>query len=125
MTARLAALSRRQLLHTLAGLGVGSAVFQRALAAQVEQTGAVTPEMVKQAEWIAGLQLAEEDRKTVAGSLQGLLRDFGTLRKLKLDNSVPPAVQFHPAGWSPATEAISRGSVTLTESAAPKKPDSA
>ena len=53
---------RRTLLKGLAGLGVGTATFRRALAAQAAQAGAVTPEMIKQAEWIAGLELTEEER---------------------------------------------------------------
>jgi hypothetical protein len=48
-------LTRRHLFKVLAGLGIGSTVFQRALAAQGEQTPAVTVEMIRQAEWIAGL----------------------------------------------------------------------
>src|SRR5262249_32597985 len=92
---------------------------------QVEQAAAVTPEMIKQAEWIAGLQLTDADRKTLAQGLQPLLRDFATLRQIKLDNGVPPAGLFHPAGWQPGADAQPRGSVSLTESAAPKRPDSA
>ena len=58
--------TRRQLLQTLGAIGIGSTVFQRALAAQVEQAGSVTPEMIAQAEWIAGLKLSEEDRKSTS-----------------------------------------------------------
>lgn len=117
-------LTRRKLLQTLGGLGIGSAVFQRALAAQVEKGALVTPEMIQQAEWIAGLQLSEADRKALTGSLTQLLRDFATLRKVKLDPSVPPAVQFHPVGWHATVAGQARGTVTLTESAAPTRPDS-
>src|ERR1700686_4534991 len=41
--------NRRQVLRLLARLGVGSAVFQRALAAEAQQTGTVTTEMIHQA----------------------------------------------------------------------------
>src|SRR5262245_445668 len=37
--------TRRQVLQVLGALGVGSAVFQRALAAQAQQAATVTPEM--------------------------------------------------------------------------------
>ena len=63
-----APVSRRNLLASLASLGLGTAVFQRALVAQVEGKGPVTVEMVKQAEWIAGLELTEEERKATASS---------------------------------------------------------
>jgi hypothetical protein len=55
--------ARRQFLKSVAALGVGSATFQRALAAQVEPEKPVTAEMVAQAEWIAGLSLTDEERK--------------------------------------------------------------
>ena len=53
---------RRAVLKGLAALGVGTATFRRALAAQAAQAGPVTPEMIKQAEWIAGLDLTDEER---------------------------------------------------------------
>ena len=55
-------LDRRTVLAGLTGLGVGTATFRRALAAQAAQAGAVTPEMIKQAEWVAGLELTEDER---------------------------------------------------------------
>ena len=120
-------ITRRRLLHNLGALGIGSAVLQRALAAQVEEAGTVTPEMIQQAEWIACLKLSEEDRKTLAKALQATLRDFAVLRKIKLENGVPPAVQFHPACGAGGQFAGASGrlenSVTLTETAAPKRPD--
>ena len=74
----------------LGALGIGSTVFQRALIAQAQPAASVTPEMVKQAEWIAGLNLSEEDRKTTAQALQRLLGQLQTLRQVKLDNGVAP-----------------------------------
>src|SRR5262249_52748176 len=115
--------TRRQLLHTLAALGVGPAVFQRALAAQAEKAATVTPEMVQQAEWIAGITLSEEDRKAAARSLTQVLRDFDTMRGVKLDNSVPPALCFFPA-VGPAPGEATRGNVQFHDLAAPKRPDS-
>jgi hypothetical protein len=115
--------TRRHLLKALAGLGVGSAVFQRALAAQAEKAPAVTPEMVQQAEWIAGLKLSEADRKSLAQSLTQMVRDFETMRGVKLPNHVPPALAFNPAPWLPPAPAGHRGSVEPISRAAPKKPD--
>ena len=43
---------------------------------QAEKAVTVTPEMVQQAEWIAGLKLSEADRKSLAGALTGSLRQF-------------------------------------------------
>ena len=47
--------TRRFVLGALAGLGVGTATFRRALAADAVRVGKVTPEMVQQAEWVAGI----------------------------------------------------------------------
>ncbi|HLN30168.1 MAG TPA: amidase [Gemmataceae bacterium] len=116
--------TRRQLLQTLGAIGIGSTVFQRALAAQVEQAGSVTSEMIAQAEWIAGLKLSEEDRKTTSRALQSRLRDFDTLREIKLDNSVAPALCFNPAPWQARGNDQPRGSVAPIDKVAPKRPDS-
>jgi Asp-tRNA(Asn)/Glu-tRNA(Gln) amidotransferase A subunit family amidase len=105
-------------------MGIGSAVFRRALAAQVEQAQTLTTEMLGQAEWIAGLQLSDEDRKAIVQGVQQTLRDCETLRRVRLDNSVSPAVVFQPAPWQ-ATREERRGTVCLSEPAPPKRPDSA
>lgn len=89
--------SRRHMLAALAGAGVGTVAFQRALAAQAEQAGKVTPELIEQAEWIAGIKLAEEDRQAVAAAVQRDQRKFETLRQVDLRNSVPPALSFFAA----------------------------
>jgi hypothetical protein len=94
--------SRRQVLRVRAGLGVGSGVFQRALAAQASETATVTPEMIEQAEWIGGFDLAEDDRKAAARAVQQSLREFQALRAVPLDNGVPPALVFQPAAPEPA-----------------------
>lgn len=118
-------LSRRQILQALGALGVGSAVFRRAVAAQVEGAAAVTSEMIRQAEWIAGLKLSEEERKTTAQAVQQALREMGALRQIKLDNAVPPALVFNPAPWQTPGADRPRGTVDLIETAALQRPDAA
>ena len=78
-------LHRRQALKTLGALGIGTTVFQRALAQQVSQSGKITAEMVEQAEWIAGLQLSEEEREATSRSLQNLLQDISQMRQVTLE----------------------------------------
>jgi Asp-tRNA(Asn)/Glu-tRNA(Gln) amidotransferase A subunit family amidase len=115
--------TRRRLLQFLAGLGVGSVVFRRALAAAADKAPTVTADMVKQAEWIAGLKLSDEDRKTLAESLNRQQHDFQAMRAVKLANRVPPALSFHPAPWlPPSTEPVRRGAEPIVQ-AAPKRPD--
>lgn len=116
--------TRRRVLKALTGLGVGSVVFQRALAAQAEKSSTVTPDMVQQAEWIAGLELNEADRTSTAAAVNRELNNFRQLRAIELQNSDAPAVSFNPAPWlSPARDG-DRGTVRPTETAAPLRPQS-
>src|SRR5262245_52563127 len=113
--------SRRQAFKFLAGLGVGTATFQRALAAQAEQPGPVTAEMIKQAEWVAGIKLSEDERKGLASSLTAIKRDLRTLRELKLDQGAAPAVSFQPAPWLPPASPV-RGLCEISDGPEPKRP---
>jgi Asp-tRNA(Asn)/Glu-tRNA(Gln) amidotransferase A subunit family amidase len=113
--------SRRQLLLALAAAGIGPAVFHRAVVAQAEQSGTVTPEQLKQAEWVAGITLSDAERKTIARAVSNRLRGLANLRKLKLDNSVPLPLAFNPApGLEPARRT---GTVEPTTAAVPQRPD--
>ena len=88
--------SRRGVLATLASLGVGSTVFARAVAAQAESAPGVTTEMIRQAEWIAGLELSDDDREKMLRRLNREAKGLEKLRAVSIDNSVPPALTFHP-----------------------------
>ena len=88
---------RRQILGVLTAAGVGTAAFQRALASQAAQDKKVTPEMVKSAEWIAGIELTDEERKEAASAVERSKRGFQTVRQVKLDNDVAPMLSFHAA----------------------------
>ena len=114
--------SRRGVLSALAGIGVGSAAFQRALAAQADEARAVTAEMVEQAAWIAGIELDEEERERVARDLQRAIGDFEAMRNVALENAVPPAIVFHPAPWLPPAAGGERGRVVPSETVPPERP---
>jgi Asp-tRNA(Asn)/Glu-tRNA(Gln) amidotransferase A subunit family amidase len=119
-----APISRRGVLSALAGLGLGTAAFQRALAWQAEQAGKVTPDLIQQAEWIAGIALSDDDRKTIANSIDRDQRRFEALRKVELTNSVPPAFAFFAAPPQESGRDVRRDEVRPIESASPQKPDS-
>jgi Asp-tRNA(Asn)/Glu-tRNA(Gln) amidotransferase A subunit family amidase len=106
----------------LAGLGIGSSAFQRALAAQADPDSKVTPEMVQQAEWIAGLKLTENEHKVLASALTHAQGSFETMRRVSLPNHVPPALHFNPAPGQ-GTTGGERGKVEPTTNMAPPKPD--
>lgn len=103
--------NRRQVLAALAAAGIGSAVFRRALAWQTENAPSVTAEMIRQAEWIAGLELTDEEREATAGAVNSILEDFAAMRAVDVSYEVPPALFFDPTvGVSQlAREAASAG----------------
>lgn len=111
---------RRQLLATLAGLGLSSTVFERAIVAQAPSTGAITEEMLQQAEWIAGMKLTAEERKGILNKINGSQRGYAAMRKVSMPNDVPLALSFTPSATPvPASE---RGTVEPSARAVPKKP---
>jgi Asp-tRNA(Asn)/Glu-tRNA(Gln) amidotransferase A subunit family amidase len=123
MTTSAGSPSRREVLGLLAALGVGTTAFQRALAVQAENAPKLTPEMIQQAEWIAGLKLSDDDRKALVGALTEAQRRFTAMRALKLPNGVPLALSFNPAPWLPPSTEPSRGSVEPISHDAPKRPE--
>lgn len=115
---------RRAALKTLAALGVGTPIFRRALAAQAGEAGKVSPEMVKQAEWIAGLTLTDAERETTARALEQSLESFGELRKVEVGYDVPPALTFLPTPGHRSVDGVRRNRAVPTEPHAPRRPDS-
>jgi len=117
--------SRRELFTTVAALGIGSATFQRAVAVEVAaqpKAMAVTPEMVKNAEWVAGITLTEDERTAVAAALSGTQNRLAALRRLDIGYDVPPALLFNPTPGEPPSTA-GRGKVEPSKLANPvKKP---
>lgn len=116
--------TRRATLKALAGLGIGTTTFHRALSAQADQAGTVTTEMIRQAEWIAGLELTDEERETTARSMQRSLNAFKALRGVEVGYDVPPALAFVPAPGLRPSEGVRRNQANPTEANAPKRPDS-
>src|ERR1043166_7512533 len=100
--------NRRELLAALGALGIGPIVFQRAAVAvaadpvkEAAKVTTITPEMIKEAEWIAGVTLGEDERKAVARTLTQSLRGQDAARQIELTNDVAPAVRFDPMPGQP------------------------
>ena len=89
---------RRRVLKVLSlcGAGAGTGVFTRALAALAAGEPEVTSNMIRRAEWIAGLNLTDADRQLLAEDLGKTIAGFEKLRAVPLDNSVLPALFFDP-----------------------------
>ena len=122
-TSRTAAIDRRQLFTMLAAAGVGTACFQRAVAAQVSQTAAVTPAMVQESAWIADLELSEEEINSTTQRIQNALSKFRSLRAVPVEYDVPPALYFSASPVSVANPAKPNRQVTASPiPSAPKRP---
>jgi Asp-tRNA(Asn)/Glu-tRNA(Gln) amidotransferase A subunit family amidase len=119
------AVGRRAVLRGLTAAGVGSLVFRRALAAESSASGKVTPEMIRQAEWISGLELTEKERDEAARSVERTMRSVAELRNVEVGYEVPPALTFFAAAPSRGASGESRRNrATASETHAPKRPDS-
>ena len=119
-------LNRRKALSILAATGVGTTVFQRALAATAEG-GPISPQMVVDAEWVAGIELTEPQREAVVKAFKSARKDLEHIRAIDLDNSLLPGLNFTPLA-SPAARPDPRG-YDVTASPAPdheavSRPDS-
>jgi Asp-tRNA(Asn)/Glu-tRNA(Gln) amidotransferase A subunit family amidase len=115
---------RRTILKSLASLGVGTVVFQRALAVTAADAGKVTPEMIRDAEWITGLTLTDEERASTAANVERSLQARKLIREYPVGYATPPALHFHPAPQQPASVYQRVGRVELREAAEPRRPDS-
>lgn len=90
-------LDRRTALAAIAGWGIGTVVFQRALAAEVAKNNRITADMIRHAEWIAGLELTDQQRNETARQVELAIRQFDAMRAVPVDYSVPPAIHFNAA----------------------------
>ena len=88
-------IDRRSALAALAGLGIGTTTFQRALVAQLETGVDLTAEMIAQAEWVAGLELSEQERQRAARSVAKMLEHYATNRSAEVDYSTAPCLRFN------------------------------
>jgi Asp-tRNA(Asn)/Glu-tRNA(Gln) amidotransferase A subunit family amidase len=93
---------RRRVLKAITTVGVGSALFGRALVTLAAGKDKVTTGMIKEAEWVAGVSFTAADRKLMLDGVNEALRDYAAMRAVALDNSVAPALRFDPAPLAPA-----------------------
>src|SRR5579859_5849381 len=100
-------LTRRRSLAVLGSAGIGTAVFQRALAAYATG-GPVSSEMVADAEWVAGIKLTDAQREAVVKVFKGAREDLEHVRVIEVDNSLLPGLRFAPLA-SPASLPDPRG----------------
>ena len=116
--------TRRKILKVISAAGVGSAVFGGALLALAAEKGKVTEEMIRQAEWITGMEFSDQERKLMLEGVNRKLDQYAELREVPLDPGVPPALAFDPAPWAGNAARGPKGAVEISESAARRRPDS-
>lgn len=92
---------RRRIVALLAGAGAGAVVFGRALSALAADAPKVTAEMVRQAEWVAGVAFSDDERALMLEDLNETAESVAALRAVPLDNAVPPAFTFAPLPDAP------------------------
>lgn len=97
MISKMSELSRKSFLT--ASLAAAFAPF-RELAAQAPQKKVSVSDVIG-AEKLAGIELTEEQRKSVVQTLNSAKQSLEDLRKLGLSNSVQPAFGFSPKGKKP------------------------
>jgi Asp-tRNA(Asn)/Glu-tRNA(Gln) amidotransferase A subunit family amidase len=86
---------RRRVLKVLAGVGAGAA-FSRTLVSIAADRFQLTQAMIREAEWISGLEFSDAEREMMLEGVNDLLGSFASVRKVPLPNSVPPALVFQP-----------------------------
>jgi hypothetical protein len=88
--------NRRRFLAYFSGAGLGATLLPGVLWGQMQQDGAgrVTPEMLKDALAVAGLDFSEEEQKAMVQGLNRNLTNYEELRKISIPNDVAPPFYF-------------------------------
>jgi Asp-tRNA(Asn)/Glu-tRNA(Gln) amidotransferase A subunit family amidase len=89
-------LDRRAFMTSFGSIGLSTTLLPGVLWGIARDQESVTKEMVAQAEKIAGLEFTDEERESIARSLNNSVRNYERLREVPLPNAVVPAVQFDP-----------------------------
>ena len=89
-------LDRRRFMSLLAGLGLAGTTLPDILWAQAGSDDPLTDADVAAAARLAGLELTAEERELMITSLDQLRENYRALRRVAVDNSVPPALLFDP-----------------------------
>lgn len=91
-------LDRRDFMKTCSGMGLAGTLFPGVLWAQAQAEGAakITKEMIDNAAAIADVPIADEYKEMMLADLNEHAKGYEEIYKLKIPNSVDPAVVFDP-----------------------------
>lgn len=87
---------RRTALAALSTLGLGTATFRRALAQEAAATPTIDAAMIANAEWIAEIDLTDDQRKMAAKALRNAMDGFAKLRAHPVQHGDAPSFIFKP-----------------------------
>jgi Asp-tRNA(Asn)/Glu-tRNA(Gln) amidotransferase A subunit family amidase len=83
-------------LRTKAFLVLGAISFVALGFTLGKKAGEITPASIEGASELFGLSFSPAEKDSMIGNLKNQLGNFETLRKTKLDNSIPPSLVFNP-----------------------------
>src|SRR5437868_385059 len=89
-------LDRRNFMKTCSGLGLAGTLFPGVLWAQAQGGTKITKEMIENAAAIADVAIADEYKEMMLEDLNDRAKGYEEIYKLKISNSVDPAVLFDP-----------------------------
>lgn len=115
---------RRTALKVLTGLGIGTATFQRSLASQAEKATEVTADMLLQAEWVADIELTDEERESTLSKLNKNLQSAARVRETEVEYNVGPCTVFRPDPFLKQAESVVRNQAVCRNRTPLERPDS-
>ena len=80
----------------LSAIGIGGATFQRALAHKAVESGSVSAAMIQDSQWIADIELTDEEKEKLLKQLQAQCEHERQLRKVEMDTDLGPSTVFSP-----------------------------
>ena len=91
-------IDRRSFMAYFSAAGLSGTLLPGVLWSQFAgaQGNEISPEMIQQAEKLAGLEFTNEEREKLTRGVGRLVSNFEKLRAVEVTNSVPPALQFNP-----------------------------
>ena len=90
--------SRRQFIGYFSSIGLSSTLLPGVLWSQVQEQQAttVTPEMLKHALAVAGLEFSDEQRDAILNGVNQNLTRYAELRQIHIDPNLAPPLYYSP-----------------------------
>lgn len=91
-------LTRRRFLTYFSSIGLTTTLLPGVLWAKMQEKKElrISKEMIAEAEKLAGLEFTDEERDLMLEGLDEYLEKYEELRKISIENSIPPALNFNP-----------------------------